>query len=253
MLLREGWRPEQIAGAIGWLVSENARGAHIFVRPHGEHRLALLDDLTLAAIFELKHSGFDPAVVVETSPTNFQAWLNHGKILSHDLSTYAAPNLARRFGGDLSSSDWRHFGRFAGFTNQKEKRRLPNGRPPFVKLRESSGRTYQKSEEFLAEITARVERKAAEQAQRKGAASAPSNLAIKRLGAFHVDPRYGGDLHRADLAWGIYAASRGFSEQQIRDEILYARDLSKKGRESRQLEYAERTATKAITIVMPRR
>ena len=78
-------------------------------------------------------------------------------------------------------------------------------------------------------------------------------VAIKPPSAFHDDPRYGGDLHRADLAWAIYAASRGFSEQQIRDEILYARDLSKKGRQSRQLDYAERTASKAVAIALPTR
>jgi hypothetical protein len=38
-----------------------------------------------------------------------------------------------------------------------------------------------------------------------------------------------GDLHRADLAWALHAAGRGLSEQKIRDELLHARDLSKKG------------------------
>ena len=40
--------------------------------------------------------------------------------------------------------------------------------------------------------------------------------------SFIVDPRYDGDLHRADMAWALHAASRGLSEQQIRDEILHA-------------------------------
>jgi hypothetical protein len=161
----------------------------------------------------MKHAGFEPAIVVETSPGNFQAWLTHLRILDQQTSTHAARELARHFGGDLSSVDWRHFGRLAGFTNQKQKRQLPNGRPPFVHLRESFGKTYQKAEEFLGEITAWVESKTAEQGHRKRAASTLWHLAIKPLGAFYVDPRYGGDLHRADLAWAIYAASRGFSEQ----------------------------------------
>jgi hypothetical protein len=253
MTLAKNWSAKALPSAFHWLRRENARGAHIFIRPAGLHQLLLIDDLTADAIEDMKRAGFEPAILVETSPHNFQAWLKHGRLLDQQTSTYAARELARHFGGDLSSADWRHFGRLAGFTNQKENRRLPNGLAPFVKLRESSGRTYQKAEEFLGEITAWVERKAAEQAHRKEAASALSNLPIKPLGSFHVDPRYGGDLHRADLAWAIYAANRGFSAQQITDEILYARDLSKKGRESRQLDYAERTATKAITIVLPTR
>ena len=52
---------------------------------------------------------------------------------------------------------------------------------------------------------------------------------VRSLSDFHADPRYSGDLHRADMAWALHAASRGLPEQQIRDEILHARDLSKKG------------------------
>jgi hypothetical protein len=118
MLLREGWSAGQVESAIKWLRRENARGAQIFVRPHGEHALSLLDDLSCSAILELKRSGFDPAVVVETSRNNFQAWLNHGRVLSRELSTQATEQLARRFGGDPSSADWRHFGRLAGLTTR---------------------------------------------------------------------------------------------------------------------------------------
>jgi len=77
-------------------------------------------------------------------------------------------------------------------------------------------------------------------AQLKAVTMNSSDMALKLLRAFHVDPRYGGDRHRADLAWAIYSASRGFSEQQIKDEILHARVLSKKGRPSRQHDYADR-------------
>jgi hypothetical protein len=239
--------------ALRWLRGENARGAHIFIRPAGVHQLSLIDDLSAEAIDHMKGTGFEPAAVVETSPANFQAWLKHGRILDPQTSTCAARDLARRFGGDLSSSDWRHFGRLAGFTNQKQKRRLPNGLPPFVKLREASGRRYERADDFLREITSLAAREVVEHANHQAVSSAPTNIAFKPPRAFHNDPRYAGDLHRADLAWAVYAASRGFSQQQIRDEILYARDLSKKGRPNRQLDYAERTATKAITIIQQTR
>ena len=48
------------------------------------------------------------------------------------------------------------------------------------------------------------------------------------------------------MAWALYAASHGLSEAEIESEILHAHDLSKKGGFTRQLGYAERTATKAI-------
>jgi hypothetical protein len=42
--------------------------------------------------------------------------------------------LAHLYGGDRASTDWRHLGRLAGFTNQKPQRRHANGYPPWVKI-----------------------------------------------------------------------------------------------------------------------
>jgi len=103
MLLRNGWTAEQVNAALSWLRRENARGAHIFIRPHGAHALSLVDDLGVDAIARMTDDGFQPVLVLETSPGNFQTWLNHGRILSdHTFSTQAAKELARRFGGDPS-------------------------------------------------------------------------------------------------------------------------------------------------------
>src|SRR5260370_17424098 len=81
MILREGQGALGIEATIKWLRHENAKGAHIYVRPAGTHRLSLIDDLSAEAIERMKAEGFEPAVVVETSLNNFQAWLNHGQVL----------------------------------------------------------------------------------------------------------------------------------------------------------------------------
>ena len=86
--------------------SRNAKGAHIYVRPAGLHGLSLMDDLTAEAIERMKAEGFESAVVVETSPNNFQAWLNHGQVLDAPMSTRAAKELVERFGGERSTADW---------------------------------------------------------------------------------------------------------------------------------------------------
>ena len=57
---------------------------------------------------------------------------------------------------------------------------------------------------------------------------------------------YAGDLHRADLAWAKHAAGNGLTFEQIKDQLLNGRDLGKKGRCKRQLEYVTRTAEKAL-------
>src|SRR5271154_5289592 len=106
MILREGQGAIEIEESIKWLRHENGKGAHIYIRPAGTHSLSLIDDLTADAIERMKADGFEPAVVVETSPNNFQAWVNHGQVLEAELSTRAAKELAEHFGGDPSSADW---------------------------------------------------------------------------------------------------------------------------------------------------
>lgn len=246
MLLREQWTEPRILAAVPWLKHENARGAHIFVRPHGEHALSLLDDLKPVAVKRLEAEGFEPAVLVETSPHNFQAWLNHGRVLNSELSTRVAKDLASRFGADPSSADWRHFGRLAGFTNQKPQRRLDNGLAPFVRLKSSSGRIYRSAGEFVRAV-AESASVTTDEGRQYSHRITTRRSDVRPLADFHNDPRYGGDLHRADMAWALHAASRGLSEQEIEAEILHARDLSKKGGTRRQMEYARRTAAKALT------
>lgn len=254
MLLRSCWSAKQIDAALGWLRRENVRGAHIFVRPHGAHALSLVDDLSAETIARMTDAGFQPAVVVETSPDNFQVWLNHGQILSdRTFSTRAAKELARRFGGDPTGTDWRHFGRLAGFTNQKPKRRLRSGLPPFVRLHECEGHSYAAAREFLEEVKWLAEQTRAERASLTTSRSSSNEDSVRRLTDFQRDPRYGGDLHRADMAWALHAASRGLPEQEITNEILHARDLSKKGGAARQLDYAQRTAIKAFSMAQPLR
>jgi hypothetical protein len=127
MILREGWGAKQVLKSLLWLRRENLNRGQVNVRPSGAHGLSLVDDLKAGALARLKAEGFEPAAVVETSPGNFQAWLKHGEMLDEAVSTRAAKLLAERYGGDLGSADWRHFGRLAGFTNPKPNRRLASG------------------------------------------------------------------------------------------------------------------------------
>ena len=218
MILREGQGAIEIEKTIKWLRHENAKGAHIYVRPAGAHSLSLLDDLSLEAIERMKAEGYEPAVVVETSLNNFQAWLNHEQVLDAAMSTRAAKQLAERFGGDPSSADWRHFGRLAGFTNPKRERQLPSGMRPFARLRSATGRIYSKAAEFVAAIRAVDDGRGGQGEERgKPRGRRRQRAGIRPLGEFHADAVYGGDLHRADMAWAKHAAVRGLTLEQIKE------------------------------------
>ncbi len=251
MFLRT-WDKESLFRSLPWLRFQNMNGRNIFIRPKGEHQLSLIDDLKLDGISSLKTAGFNPALVVQTSPGNCQAWLKHGMALSKDLSTAVARTLAEKFGGDTGAADWRHFGRLSGFSNRKERYRQADGLFPFVRLIEANEAVYPKAAEFVAEVREGLERNRAAAEERRHGVSQQngygSNPGLKTIDDFRKNPTYSGDGNRIDLAFAVYAVSHGLAESDIRTAIGN-RNLSHKGNERRQEEYVERTLQKAFETV----
>jgi hypothetical protein len=191
-------------------------------------------------------------LVVETSPGNFQAWLKHPERLPKDLGTAAARELAKQFGGDTGAADWRHFGRLAGFTNRKHKYVDPaTGRFPFVRIMEATGKVYPEAERFLSGVQTRLENEREERrrsAERWTRSASQHDVDLKPLDDFRCDPKYLGDNTRVDLAYAVYALSRGVAAEDV-TAALRSRDLSHKGNERRQNEYIERTVQKALRAI----
>ena len=136
MMLRE-WNREMLLKSLSWLKGQNASGHHIFIRPHGSQGLLFMDDFNVSNVRMLER-----AAVVESSHLNFQAWVRIGsEPFELDLVSAIGKILLRRYGGDLNSSDWRHFGLLVGFTNRKPQYMDDRGQCPFVKLWESTTMT----------------------------------------------------------------------------------------------------------------
>ncbi len=250
VMLPRTWDVDTLLRSVSWLMHQNRDGRNIYIRPKGEHNLSLVDDLNTEKVQAMKAAGFCPALVIQTSPGNFQAWLKHPETLGKEMSTAAARTLAEKFGGDRGAADWRHFGRLAGFTNRKDKYRSESGLYPFVLLTEHNGSSYLAGDTFAVEARKKIE---AEQAERQARIScAPITSAersnLKSIGTFRSDSRYGGDGTRIDLAYAIYAFSHGLDDATV-TAALRSRDLSHKGPERRQDEYVERTIQKALGTV----
>jgi len=245
------WNSETILKSVAWLRHQNRAGRNIYIRPKGEHDLSMVDDLTTDAISTMRQAGFSPAVVVETSPGNYQVWLKHSERLTKEVSTAAARALAEKFGGDRGAADWRHFGRLAGFTNRKAKYfDASSGLYPFVRLIEAAGGVYPEADRFLAGVKSGLERQYAERERLRERAKAATvrQLDLKRIDVFRADGRYGGDGTRVDLAYAVYAMSHGASAAEVQAAIR-SRDLSHKGNERRQNDYVERTIKKALETI----
>ncbi|MBY0504022.1 MAG: RepB family DNA primase [Bryobacteraceae bacterium] len=241
-MLPRTWDGATLLKSVPWLRYQNSQGRNIYIRPSGEHHLSMVDDLTADAVKRMRAEGFGPTLVVETSPGNFQAWLNHGQILPQRISTIAARTLATNFGGDKGAADWRHFGRLAGFTNRKAKYQSQDGAYPFVRIIDArSAHVYAAAGEFVADVREAV---ASLENPTRAAAGARSNRRLLSIDDFRSNPSYDGDGNRIDLAYSVYALAHGVSEAAIA-EAINSRDLSKKGAPSRQSAYTTRTITKA--------
>ncbi|WP_250665640.1 DNA-primase RepB domain-containing protein, partial [Escherichia coli] len=121
----------------------NAQGNDVYIRPAEQerHGLVLVDDLSEFDLDDMKAEGREPALVVETSPKNYQAWVKVADAAGGELRGQIARTLASEYDADPASADSRHYGRLAGFTNRKDKHTTRAGYQPWVLLRESKGKT----------------------------------------------------------------------------------------------------------------
>ncbi|HCJ6249386.1 TPA: MobA/MobL family protein, partial [Escherichia coli] len=136
MMNRE-WSAAEVLQNTPWLKRMNAQGNDVYIRPAEQerHGLVLVDDLSEFDLDDMKAEGREPALVVETSPKNYQAWVKVADAAGGELRGQIARTLASEYDADPASADSRHYGRLAGFTNRKDKHTTRAGYQPWVLLR----------------------------------------------------------------------------------------------------------------------
>lgn len=140
---RQTWTAEQLLEPknVRWMQQRNANGGGIYIRPM-DRRITLLDDLTVDQVARLEARNFAPAVVLETSGGNHQAWIRllppDAPEPSREVATRASRSLSKAFGGDPAAVGAERFGRLPGFVNRKPKHDR-RGKGPWVTLRAATG------------------------------------------------------------------------------------------------------------------
>jgi hypothetical protein len=220
--------------------AKNMDGYDIYVRPapvqidgvdHGQP-FVFVDDLDLDQVRQLTKSGLPLAIQVESSPSNYHGWIRVGsKPLPAPELTAASQLIAKTIGGDPGAADWRHFGRLAGYTNQKPDRRLPTGQQPFVKIWGDKGHLVAKNGPALMSA-------ARQMIQDQEAASAQKARAINERQAqirlrqqlegrdVYADVaeawerlRSGPDDSATDLSAAMSAIRRGYDPDEVKDAL----------------------------------
>jgi hypothetical protein len=125
---------------VRFLRVRNREGCDVYIQPYTDEQnpgyvLVDLDHTRPETIETMRAHGHEPCVVLQTSPGNLQVWVHVSATpLPPPLASSIGKQLAQSYGGDLASSDWRHLGRLAGFTNQKPQRRNRRGYAPWVRV-----------------------------------------------------------------------------------------------------------------------
>lgn len=256
MMNRE-WSRAEVEQSTAWLKRMNAKGNDVYIRPAGEHGLVLVDDLTADKISSMAKDGFPSVATIETSPGNYQAWVKlSDKPLSAEVRERAAKGLAKHYGGDMNSADSRHYGRLAGFTNQKPKH-TRDGRQPYVLAHDCPGKAATAAPAYLERIEQGLD-KAETQKERQKRLEA---LQTAKPGYGSHDPireyqrqaqrlvtKYGDGADLSRMDWMIaqdMAKSGRFTVQDIEKGIRECSPNVESRKAGHTEDYAKRTAANA--------
>lgn len=124
----------------GFAARHNIKGDAVYIAPHpdSEHAFILLDDLTSQNLNQMKIDEIEPAILVESSPNNWQAWVKlSDKPLTKQQRLEASRLLTKKYEADGAAIGSARIGRLAGFSNRKEKYRDARGQFPYCKLTET--------------------------------------------------------------------------------------------------------------------
>jgi RepB DNA-primase N-terminal domain/RepB DNA-primase C-terminal helical domain len=151
------WTASQLGQerTVRFLRARNREGYDVYFQPYAGRAnagyiLLDLDQPHPGVITAMRAQGHQPCVVLETSPGHLQAWVHVStQPLPPAVASAIGHQLARSYHGDPASTDWRHVGRLAGFTNQKPSRRLPSGGPPWVLLRHATAGLARRRDSLL--------------------------------------------------------------------------------------------------------
>ena len=136
------WTAVQLTNlaTLRFLRARNREGCDVYIQPYNPDRnagyiLLDLDHADPAVLADMQVNGHEPCAVLLTSLGHLQAWVHVSVTpLEPAVATAIGRQLAVVYGGDRASTDWRHLGRLAGFTNQKPQRRSLAGSASWVKI-----------------------------------------------------------------------------------------------------------------------
>lgn len=236
-----------------------SRGENIYYTPlsHDRHHI-LIDDMSAQSVNRLRADGFQPAVVLLSSPGNFQCILTIPKLgteFDRQVGNRITELLNRRY-GDKNLSGCIHPHRAPGFENRKPKHRREDGGYPEVKLIAATRVECPKALALSQQLNSNLEeedRKARERAAHVRTLDPFAGSTGSPIAAYHA---HFNDIHRhmvvedasrVDAMIAIRMRATGHSQVDIAAAIEQCAPALRNEEKRRNWhDYAERTANYAF-------
>ncbi len=252
-------KPDEVMAKIPNLKRLNAQGNHIFIQPaEDDHSLVLVDDVSFDDIETMAKNGHKPALTVETSPNNYQAWVKASESLTGHERAIIAKGLAKKYEADPNSAQERHYGRLAGFTNQKPEHTNSQGRQPFVLLRSSTGEPAQALPGQLRQVRQSINKQMAISDQRdyleQVAKVKPSRKAERMAVSEYksLQAKYGEQMDNSRADWMVakkLLANRISKAEVMAVMVKHSPEVEERKRTVNVEAYVTRTVNKAAEAV----
>lgn len=252
--MTRGFSPNELEAHMPEMLRFQRRGENIYYTPLSDDRHhILIDDMTRDSLKHLQEDGFRPAVVLESSPGNYQCLLTVPKLgTEHDraVGNRITERLNREY-GDAKLCGCIHPHRAPGFENRKPKHRREDGSYPQVKLLFAERRECGKA----LTLSKAIDREYAEAAQRRR--ERPRSISNGRPGdptrAYyaHLDNIRRHltieDYSRVDAMIALRMRSNGHSREAVVETIRACAPTIRDSQTGRNWQrYAERTADYAF-------
>lgn len=257
-----GFTPQQIAGRTAEMQRLQQRGENIYYTPlSATHHFILVDDISKANWDRLRVDGFTPAVVLESSPGNYQAILKVPKLgtaYERDMANAVASALNRTY-GDPKLSGAVHPHRAPGYQNRKPIHQRDDGAYPVVGLLATDGGDCNKALALCRQIASQLERSATkpstpprEMPPSQVELSVSARSALEACRRHHADVlkrhRDGSvDLSRVDAMIAIRLRVTGHAQHDIQTALREFAPAAREQQHGRNWDdYARRTAAYAF-------
>ncbi len=255
--MTRGFTPEEMAARMSEMIRLQRRGENIYYTPlsDNQHHI-LVDDMTRDSLKKLQEDGFRPAVVLESSPGNFQCMLTIPKLnteFDRDVGNRITERLNREY-GDKKLCGCIHPHRAPGFENRKPKHQREDGSFPQVKLlfaeRRECGKALALARRIDREYVEAAEKRKAEQRTFTIPDVRPGNLAAAYYAHLENIRRHLTieDYSRVDAMIALRMRASGHSRESVEETIRACaptiREEQAHGRNWQR--YAERTAEYAF-------